>query len=130
METFNYIVGGVAIAAIALFLYIFAFVFLPSDPESTNKGRPYDKFIMDTCSPKGDAAFFQTVFTFGYLKRTTKKFFQYYRLKLFPQPQASVGRPCPDATLVTLEGKIKSLIDDYVKKEPNMPLILNMGSYT
>jgi hypothetical protein len=110
-------------------LYVFLFIFLTG---SSNQGRPYDKFIMDICSPKGDGDFFKTVFTFGYCKRTVKRFLQYYRLKFFPQPTAELHKPAPDATIVTLNGETRSLVRDYVEEcqKLRIPLILNMGSYT
>jgi len=121
------IVGAVGIVGVALFLYIFAFIFTNG---SSPQGRSYDKFIQDMCNPKGQFSFLQTVLTYGYLKRTTKLCIRHWRLKLFPQPTAELGKPCPDATLVTLNNESKSLLRDYVHKDTHIPLILNFGSYT
>jgi hypothetical protein len=121
--------GLAASGGVVLFLYIFLFIFLSGEG---NRGRAYDKFIMAICSPQGDGAFFMTVFTFGYLKRTWKRFLQHYRLKLFPQPTATLNKPAPDAAVVTLSGEKRSLLKDFIQEtqKMNMPLILNMGSYT
>lgn len=121
------IVMGSLGAGFALFVYIFLFIFL-SGPEARSKA--YDKFVMEICSPNGDFAFIKTVFTFGYFKRSFKRFCQYYRLKLFPQPRAEVGKRAPDATVVTLDGEKRSLLKDFLLDAGDMPVILNMGSYT
>jgi hypothetical protein len=111
-----------------ILLYIFAFIFLSG---SKATGAAYDAFVMDICSPNGDKAFIRTVFTWGYFKRSFKQFYQHYRLKWFPVPKATLGSRCPDAKLVSLDGEELSLLDDFVNKmDPDMPLILNMGSYT
>jgi hypothetical protein len=41
-----------------------------------------------------------------------------------------LGKPCPDASVVTLDGEKRSLLTDFVLTCPSTPLILNMGSYT
>lgn len=119
---------GLGVASFALFFYIFIFIFISG---SSNTGQAYDKFIMTICSPKGDGEFFKTVLTWGYFKRSFKRFYQHYRLVLFPQPRAELGKPCPDATVITLENQgVRSLLRDYIDNAGDMPVILNMGSYT
>ncbi len=110
---------------IALVGYIFVFIFVSGSKPS---GGNYDKFVHETCSSK--TPFIKTVLTFGYFKRTFKQFYQHYKLKLFPVPKAQLGKACPDAKLVTLNGEMKSLLANYVNVNPEIPLILNMGSYT
>lgn len=110
-----------------LILYIFAFVIV-FGPQP--KGKEYDKFIMDLSAPQGDASFIKTVLTWGYFKRSFREFIKYYKLKFFPVSKATLGKRCPDATLVSLDGTVKSLLKDYVDIDQDIPLILNMGSYT
>lgn len=44
---------------------------------------------------------------------------------------ARVGRPAPDAHIVSLSGESKNLVKDYIKRMPRgMPLVLNIGSYS
>jgi hypothetical protein len=44
---------------------------------------------------------------------------------------ATLGKIAPDAKLVDLEGKVLSLQKDFIlKMAKDVPLILNMGSYT
>ncbi|RYG70458.1 hypothetical protein EON64_00120 [archaeon] len=97
------------LGSLGLFVYIFIFIFISG---SKNSGKAYDKFVMEICSPKGDGAFLKTVLTFGYFKRSFKRFYQYYKLKLFPVPTAVLGGKCPDAQLVTL-GKQSSHIPSH-----------------
>ena len=112
--------------AIALTVYVFIFIFISG---SSSKGLPYDEFVMFICSPKGTKSFMSTVFTWGYFKRSFKNCLRHYRLKLFPVPKAMLGKACPDAKLVALDGTVKSLAEHYLKLD-DMPVILNMGSYT
>jgi hypothetical protein len=112
--------------ALGLFLYTWTFVFLVGTGPS---GKAYDNFVMQICSSKGRSAFMKTTWTWGYYKRSLKQCIRYYKLKLFPVPVANLGKTCPDATLIGLDGKEKSLLKDYILQLPtDMPLILNMGS--
>lgn len=111
---------------LALLFYIWIFIFVSG---SANKGQAYDQFIMDICS-KSTFSFFKTLLSFGYLKRSFKTFYRYYRLKFFPVEFAQLGKKSPDAKLIDLNGNEKSLLKDYIEKSYDMPLILNMGSYT
>jgi hypothetical protein len=123
--------GAVWWGAIALvlgvllsFVYIWTFIFISG---SRHTGKPNDELIMRLCS-KGNTSFAQTLFTWGYLKRSFKNFYRYYRLKLYPAPFAKLGNRCPDARLVDLDGNMRSLLD--YELDFDIPLILNMGSYT
>lgn len=120
---------GLAVATIAaVAVYIFLFIFLHGSIPGGKGNQKQDKFIDETCSPSG---LLKTVITWGYAKATWRRFAQYYRLILFPQPQAKMGAKAPDAKLVRLDGTNCNLLEDYVAKmEPGMPLILNMGSFT
>ena len=108
-------------------LYIFGFIFIHGSSPGQDKGQ--DKFIDKTCAPSG---LLKTVLTWGYFKASFRRFLQFYRLCLFPQPQATLGKPAVDAVLIDLtSGSEKSLLADYIMQMPaGMPLILNMGSYT
>eukprot|EP01031_Cornospumella_fuschlensis_P046488 gene46488-56926_t len=108
-------VAALLVGALGLFIYIFIFIFISG---SKSTGQVYDKFVMDICSPKGDGAFIKTVFTYGYFKRSFKRFYQHYKLKLFPVPQATLGEKCPDAELVRLDGTACQLLRDYVAALP------------
>lgn len=115
-------VGLVALAS----LYVFGFIFIHGSAPGKNANQ--DSFIHETCAPTG---LWKTVFTWGYTKASFRRFIQYYKLVLFPQPVAKQGCLAPDAVLITLAGTECSLLQDYVSKMPSgMPLILNMGSFT
>lgn len=114
------------LAAFALLFYVWIFIFISG---SCNTGQAYDKFIMNICSSSG-LAFFKTILTWGYLKRSFKNCLRHYRLKFFPVPAAELWKPCPEATLVDLHGNTKYLLKDYINQPSSMPIILNMGSYT
>lgn len=117
-----------AIAApLALAFYLWIFIFIGG---SSPKGQPYDKFIMDICT-SSDFNFFKTLLCWGYFKRSAKECIKAYKLWFFPVPMAELGGKAPDAKLVDLDGKSKSLVEDYIKKMgPSRPLIINIGSYT
>lgn len=117
------------IGAIVLFLvYIWAFVFIHGGPPGKNK--KVDAFVDVTCCPK--RGLFVTLLSFGYLKLGFRRFVQFYRLVLFPQPQAKLGKPALDAIVHAVNsGEQKSLLKDYIQAMPKgMPLVLNFGSYT
>lgn len=114
-----------ALFPVLLCLYVVAFMFLHGDGP---KGTKHDKWINTVCAPEG---IFETVKSWGYVKASWTRFYNVYRLKLFPQDSAEVGKRAPEAKLISLEGKELSLLRDYVQKVPKgMPLVLNMGSYT
>jgi hypothetical protein len=118
--------GSLAVViSLGLFVYIAGFMFI----HGTNpKGSKHDDWINQVCAPEG---IFNTVMTWGYLKASFQRFYDFYRLKLFPQPFAVVGKPAVDATVVDLNGRELSLLHDYIQKMPQgVQLILNMGSYT
>jgi hypothetical protein len=106
-------------------LHIFLFIFTHGSSPGKDSGQ--DAFIDATCAPSG---LLKTVLTFGYLKATWRRFFNYYRLIFFPQKKAVVGKLAPDCKVVDLNGEIRQL-STYIKATPKgMPLILNFGSYT
>lgn len=114
------------ISSFLLGFYIFVFIF--THGSSPGKNERQDKYINETCAPSG---LLKTVLTWGYAKASFRRFYNVYRLKLFPQPQASLGKLAPDAKVISLSGKVQYLFSDYISKVPQgMPIILNMGSYT
>lgn len=116
---------GVALAFLALNLYIFAFMFIHGTGPSGSKN---DEWINKVCAPNG---LFETVLTWGYYKASFRRFYNHYRLQLFPVPTAAEGKKAIPAKLIGLDGKELSLIEDYVQTTPpGVPLILNMGSFT
>jgi hypothetical protein len=110
----------------AAFLYIWTFIFIRN---SGPKGQPLNEYVMKLCS-KRSLSFARSLFTWGYCKRAFKNCYRYYRLKLYPAPFAKLGKRCPDAKLVDLDGNVRSLLADYVDLNSDIPLVLNMGSYT
>lgn len=105
-------------------MWIFIFI-----SGSGNKGTAYDAFIKKICS-NINFAFFRTILTWGYLKRSSKNCVRHHRLNFLPVPTAELGKPCPDAKLVDLNRNTKHLLADYVAQCGSILLILNMGSYT
>lgn len=114
---------------IAFYIYIWNFTLLESPAPFNAK---YNKFVMKVSSPKGVKQFIRTLFSFGYFRKSFARFLRYYRLKIFPVSRAEAGEKAPDATLVTLDGQTRSLLKDYIldPRFNDIPLILNMGSYT
>jgi hypothetical protein len=64
-------IGVVLFIALLLFLYIWLFIFIHG---SAPMGRKYDAFVFTISSPTGMADFVKTVFSFGYLKSSFKRF--------------------------------------------------------
>jgi len=119
--------AGLGAGVLGLGLYVFGFIFLSGSSPGKNKGQ--DDFIDKTCT--GEKGLVKTVLTWGYAKATWRRFINRYKLVIFPQPQAMLGKAAPDAKLATLDGKEQFLLRDHVEKmAPGMPLILNMGSFT
>jgi predicted metal-dependent hydrolase len=127
MSKWLLIFEGILFLALALLFYIFVFLFIPRKYEPR---KMVEKIIVWVKSPTAVLKFWRTILTIGYMKRAIKKFYQYYRLKFSPQPRAEEGKSCPNATVVNLDGEMKSLLHDFVQVDPHIPLILNMGSYT
>lgn len=123
----NYVyVIGIFVLLLSILLYIYFFIFLSGS--SPGKNAAQDKFINETCAPSG---LLKTVLTWGYAKASFRRFYNHYRLLLFPQPIVSLGKAAADAKVVMLDGKIAFLKSDFISKmAQGMPLILNMGSYT
>ncbi len=126
MSSIQYAAIGGGITALGFFLYSWQFIFLHG---SSPSGKAYDLFVKKVCS-SGDVDFLKTILTFGYYKKSFSRMIWYYRLKFFPVPTATLGESAPDAKIVTLDGQVKSLLKDYINVNSDIPLILNMGSYT
>ena len=116
-----------AVAFLFLFLHSFLFIFTSGSKPGENS---LSKFIHNVCS--GKKGLMVTVLTWGYYKASLRRFFQHYRLLIFPQPKAKCGCKAPDALLVDPNtNETKSLVKDFIDKVPKgIPLVLNMGSYT
>ena len=120
------IMGGIITVVFGIPLLIFTHIFMSGGPDKNDLEN--NKFIQDTC---GKEKFIKSIFTIGYIKASIRRFIADYKLLIFPQPQAELGKFAPDCNLVNLNGQSLSLLEDYIKKCPKgMPLILNMGSYT
>jgi len=116
----------IIIILVLCLLYIYGFIFMHGS--SSGKNKYQDNFIHTTCGRNG---ILPTILTWGYMKATWRRFFIFYKLILFPQPQAKYGGKAIDSKLVSMEGKSLSLLNDYILKLPKeKPLILNMGSFT
>jgi len=110
---------------VALIIYVLLYMFLMGS--SAGKNAALDSFIINTL---GDGGMLKTVLTLGYVKATARRFFAAYRAWL-TMPIAEEGGDVLDAAVITLQGEEKSLLADYIAGLPtDMPLILNMGSYT
>jgi len=115
----------VACIFVALVLYILLYMFLMGS--SAGKNAALDAFISNTL---GDGGMLPTVLTYGYVKATVRRFLAAYRAWL-TMTIAEEGGDVLDASVITLQGQEKSLLADYVACMPtDMPLIMNMGSYT
>ncbi len=122
------ILALVLTGVLGLFFYIYLFIFISGPNRARAFGRIYGEIVSP--GPNGERPFIKSITNWGFFKRSFKSFLRHYRLMLFPVPKAVAGKACPDAHLVTLSGESKSLLKDYVKVNNEMPLILNMGSYT
>lgn len=121
------VAAGVAAAGLGLGVYIFGYIFLSGSAPGKNKAQ--DKFIEETCNP--NEGILKTVLTWGYAKASFHRFRVDLAAWLMREPKAQVGQKAPEASLVSLDGKCLSLLNDYVSKMPaGMPLVLNMGSFT
>ena len=87
----------------------------------------YRTWIRSVCGGKTST---ESMWSFGFIRASFRRFVADYKLLLFPQPIAAVGQPAPVAKLVKLDGSVV-MLSDFIDKCPSgMPLILNMGSYT
>ncbi len=111
----------------ALFLFVHLFVFIAG---SKPLKVVFEKIVADVRDPVAKGRFLKSILTFGFFKRSCKHLIRYCKLKLFPVTMACLGKKCPDAKLIALDGSVKSLLQHYVDVDPDTPLILNMGSYT
>lgn len=110
---------------VAFFLHVWLFVFTHEGAEK-QPSMGYKQFVMNMC---GGDKFVFSLFSFGYLKLAWKRFLRYYCDKIWTKPKAKLGKACPKLTVVTLDGKHKCLLQDYIAKS-DKPVILNFGSYT
>ena len=118
-----YIIIGVSIVILAVFLHVFLFIF--THGSSPGKDKAQNNFIDATCAPSG---LLKTVLTFGYAKASYRRCYNYYRL-MFKQ-KAKLGQAAPDCKVVDLNGN-NQLLSKYINAVPKgMPLIINSGSYT
>jgi hypothetical protein len=107
-------------ATFLFILYIFT-TFIGSDTAQNN-------FIDRVGNPTG---LLKTVLTYGYFKASFRRFIQHYKLFFSRKPIAKLGQKAPDAEIVSLDGTVLSLQRDFISKmAKDVPLILNMGSYT
>lgn len=120
------ILGGVIAISLLLVVYIYHFIFIHGSP---NKGTDNDKWIRQVAfGPKGDIG--KTITTWGFFKASFREFRRYYRTLFSMEPQATIGKVAPGGDVFTLDGEQTSL-EDFIDAVPrDMPLILNIGSYT
>lgn len=122
------VAGALSVAGASAALYVFAFIFISGSAPGKLGNSAQDKFIDQTCN--GKSGLLPTVLTLGYCKATVRRFVASWKLLVWPQPQAMVGKPAPDAALVTLDGRQVQLSEYLSAVPPGMPLVLNMGSFT
>mmetsp|Transcript_26196 Transcript_26196/g.44171 ORF Transcript_26196/g.44171 Transcript_26196/m.44171 type:complete len:128 (+) Transcript_26196:70-453(+) len=120
------LVGGVLVISLLFMVYIYHFIFLHGSP---NKGTDNDKWIrLVVFGPKGDIT--KTTRTWGFFKASFREFRRYCRTLFSTEPQATMGKIAPGGDVFTLDGE-KSSLEDFIDGVPrDMPLILNIGSYT
>jgi hypothetical protein len=115
------------VVVVAVLIYALMYMFLMGSSPGDNPAL--DAFIQSTLSSKSDKnGFMKSVFTFGYMKASLRRFWAAHRV-YFSMTVAEKGKTAPDALVVTIRGEEKSLRGEYIKKT-SVPLILNMGSYT
>jgi hypothetical protein len=107
-----------------LIIYIFTFIFLSG---SSPKGDEHSKNVNKQCA-KSFGSFVKTVFTWGYFKASFRRFKQY--LLNINTIKATLGKQAPNAEVISLDGTKKTLFSIINAVPKDVPLILNMGSYT
>mmetsp|Transcript_9443 Transcript_9443/g.8449 ORF Transcript_9443/g.8449 Transcript_9443/m.8449 type:complete len:126 (-) Transcript_9443:497-874(-) len=123
-----WIIGIITTVLFIFFIYVFLFIHIHL---SSPQGKPYDEYVFQRSFPKGAQHFIYSFFSLGYIKLSWLKFTEYYYRKLFPNKDlAKLGFRSPDAEVYTLNNEKKSLLNDYINISYQMPVILNMGSYT
>jgi len=114
----------------SLLVYVLMYMFLMDSSPGAEGNAALDAFIKSSLGEQRPGGMLSTVLTFGYVKATIRRCIAAYKAWLF-MDIAEEGELCPDAAIVTLEGKEQALLADYVSEmPPGMPLVLNMGSYT
>lgn len=68
--------------------------------------------------------------SFGFIKLCGRRLAYYFKLYMNKERCARKGHKAPDAKVVTQLGVVKSLKVDYFEKYADMPIIINMGSYS
>jgi len=114
-----------------LFGFGYYVVFFPFIHGSNSKADPeYSKFVIKVCGYE-QGGFFWTLATANYVKYAFRRMFRFYYLKMFPGIVAQEGQKAPDGEIYTLRGEKRSLVKDYLSQlPPDMPIVLNFGSYT
>lgn len=112
-------------AVCATVVYIYYYMFIHG---AQNKGTKHDLWIREVCF--GSSSISESIRSIGFFKASFREFLRYYRVTMGLVPSVKLGQCALDAALVTLDGKPINL-SDYIKAMPsNVPLVLNMGSYT
>jgi hypothetical protein len=116
----------VFLCGIALFLYGLGFMFLMGS--SPGHHPALDAFIKSTLG-SGESTMLSSVLTFGYVKASFRRFFATYRAyaTVFI---AEEGKRAPSARVVKLDGVNTNLSTIFEALPVDMPIVLNMGSYT
>lgn len=125
---FNRLVIGVLCLIIMIFVYMWLFIFIHSALES-KKFR--QKMRMRLSSFQGISQLLRTIFSWGFLKVSARRFLRFHINCWRQRATAQLGRMAPDVPICTSKGELKSLLKDYIQRLPaNCPLVLNFGSYT
>jgi len=122
-----FLVSIIALLIIFVNIWLFPILHEKSHPEGGSEA--YKRFVIETCFPTGEHHFVLSFFSFGFLKRSWKQCT--YRLKraIFKGKYAKYGESAPHAQIVSMAGDAMDL-KDYFDKFSNIPIIINMGSYS
>ena len=95
----------------------------PSPPSARlGKNRPFHVRMMHLA--------FHFITSFSFVKLCVRRTIYLIKVTLNRSSYAKQGNFAPEASVVSLDGQILSLKDDYFKKYYDIPLIINMGSYS
>jgi hypothetical protein len=114
------------VLSLVVFINVWFYVILYG---SSPKGKPYDKFVFRVTSKHGDHHFLMSLFSFGFFKVSWRRLVFDMKRYCFPSQPVEVGTVAPNAQLVRLHGQIVQL-KEILSQSGDMPVILNMGSYT
>ena len=124
----NPIVIFVLCLIIISFVYMWLFIFIHSAAESK---KFQQKMWMRLSSFQGISQLLHTMFSWGFLKVSVRRFVRFHVNWWRQCATAQLGRMAPDVPICTSKGEVKSLLKDYIQRQPaNCPLVLNFGSYT